>query len=190
MVTWSGRASVNAQLSLFNGAARRKSPAVVKQLTPDQWSELKDIRLTALADSPQMFLSSFDREKGYTRPRWETEFKRGDWYAGYAGGRPICIVGVTKETDTPADECFIEYMWVAPQYRRSGVARSLLEEVLSDLRDTGCKTVFLWILDGNDIAAHLYERLGFDWTGRVQPLADRPGRSELQMSLNLERAGG
>jgi ribosomal protein S18 acetylase RimI-like enzyme len=190
MGTWTRHASVNARLSLLSGAARRKPPAVVRQLTPDQWSELRDIRLTALADSPQMFLSTFDREKGYLRPKWENEFKRGDWYAGYAGDRPICMVGVTKEADTPPYECFIEYMWVAPQYRGSGVARSLLEEVLSDLRETGYKTVFLWILDGNNIAAHLYERLGFDWTGRVQQLTDRPGRTEHQMSLNLKRASG
>jgi ribosomal protein S18 acetylase RimI-like enzyme len=189
MGTWSRYASANARMSLFNGAARRKSLSVL-QLTPDRWTELRDIRLAALADSPEMFLSRYDREKTYERPKWEHEFKRGDWYAGYAGDTAICMVGVTKEPDTPSYECFIEYMWVDPQYRGSGVARSLLEDVLSELRATGYKTVFLWILDGNDIAARLYDRLGFDWTGRVQPLEDRPGRSEHQMSLSLDRAGG
>lgn len=174
-----------APLSLRHQATRHKGMPVVKQLTPDQWQELKRVRLAALADSPQMFLSSHAQEVNYPDAVWEHEFKRGDWYVGYAGRKAVCMLGVTKEPDMPSYECYIEYMWVSPQHRRSGVASSLVEGVLSNLRETGYKTVFLWVLSGNVAAARLYERLHFVWTGRRQPLADRPGRFEEQMKLSL-----
>ena len=185
MATSPHHARGSSALSFSTTGLRRQSTVAVKQLTPDQWSELREIRLAALADSPQMFLSSYEREVDYAPAIWENEFKRGDWYAGYVGGTPVCMIGVTKEPDMPPDECYLEYMWVSPQFRGSGIARSLLEEVLGNLREAGYATVLLWVLSGNDIAAHLYERMGFDWTGRAQPLADRPGRCERQMRLGL-----
>jgi ribosomal protein S18 acetylase RimI-like enzyme len=168
-----------------NSTAVRSPAPVIRQLTPDQWQELKQIRLSALADAPQMFLSSFEVEKDYEDAQWELEFKRGDWYAGYVDGEPACMMGVTKEADAPVDECYIEYMWVLPRLRRYGVASLLLDEVLGNLRVAGCATVFLWVLTGNDAAARLYRGMGFDWTGVSQPLADRPGSFERQMNLSL-----
>jgi ribosomal protein S18 acetylase RimI-like enzyme len=170
----------------LNVAPRQKSMPVIRQLTPDQWPDLRRIRLRALADSPQMFLSSYEQEVNYTSAKWENEFKRGDWYAGYLDGKPICMTGVTKDPEMRPSECYIEYMWVSPEFRRSGIARSLLGEVLSNLRDAGYSSVFLWVLNGNDVAAHLYERMGFAWTGLRQPLANRPGRFEHQMTRSLK----
>jgi ribosomal protein S18 acetylase RimI-like enzyme len=185
MGTSSRHARPGAPLSFRYPTTRQKSMPVVRQLTPDQWQELRRIRLRALADSPHMFLSSHAQEVDYPDGKWELEFKRGDWYAGYAGRKPVCMLGVTKEPEMPPYECYLEYMWVSPQFRRSGVGRSLLEGVLSNLRETGYSTVFLWVLSGNDVAAHLYERMGFAGTGLSQPLADQPGRFENQMKLSL-----
>ena len=66
-----------------------------------------------------MFLSSYELEKGYTDAKWENEFKRGDWYVGYVEGKPICVMGVTKWPGMAAYECYVEYMWVSPKFRRS-----------------------------------------------------------------------
>ena len=151
----SSRHASNMVSRIFSVAPRQKSAPVVRQLTPDQWPELRQIRLTALVDSPDMFLSSYELEKGYTDAKWENEFKRGDWYAGYVEGKPICVMGVTKWPGMAAYECYVEYMWVSPNFRRSGVARSMLSAVLSNLRDAGYQTVFLWVLNGNDVAGHL-----------------------------------
>lgn len=171
---------------IFKIGPKLKSAPLARQLTADQWPDLKQVRLTALADSPEMFLSNYEREVRYPDAIWENEFKRGDWYLGYVNGIAVSMMGITKEPDMPAYECYIEYMWVSPRFRQSGVARSLLEGVLTNLRDAGYTTVFLWVLTGNDIAAHLYERMGFAWTGLSQPLADRPGRFERQMRLSLK----
>jgi len=80
-------------------------------------------------------------------------------------------------------------MWVAPGRRHSGVALSMLITVLSRLRASGVRTVFLWVLDGNEAARNLYKRIGFVSSNHRQPLPGRPGRSEERMQLDLAEAG-
>ncbi|HUJ04980.1 MAG TPA: GNAT family N-acetyltransferase [Streptosporangiaceae bacterium] len=45
------------------------------------------------------------------------------------------------------------------------MALTMVRSVLSDLRASGIRTVYLWVLDGNDPAVGLYVRLGFVSTG-------------------------
>jgi ribosomal protein S18 acetylase RimI-like enzyme len=155
------------------------------RLTDDQWSELREMRLSALSESPQMFLSTEKRERAYERAKWEEEFKRGDWYFGTIGDQVIGLIGVTREQDMPPDECYIEYMWVSPEFRRKGMGRHMLGALLDDLRVSGKRKVRLWVLDGNDTAVRLYERIGFVSTGEQQDIEERPGRTEARMVLHL-----
>jgi ribosomal protein S18 acetylase RimI-like enzyme len=83
------------------------------------------------------------------------------------------------------DQCYLEYMWVAPKCRRSGLALRMLAVVLDRLRARGVRTVYLWVLDGNEPAARLYKSAGFVSTSLRQPLPADPGRSEEQMHLSL-----
>lgn len=158
----------------------------IEHLKPDQWEELKDIRLRALKESPDAFLATYEEEFGYFADRWQAEFDRGKWYVCVRDGQPTGLLGVTREPDTPHDECFLEYIWVSPDRRREHVASDMVSAVLDDLRITGVRTVYLWVLDGNDTAVGLYERLGFTRTGFIQPLPDRPERSEERMKLVLD----
>lgn len=157
----------------------------IKSLSSDEWLKLRDIRLTALGESPDSFLSTLAREKSFTEEKWRAEFIRGSWNVGYADGRPVSLVGITREPDTPMDQCYLEYVWVAPTLRHQGVAFAMLNEVLAQLRESGVRTVFLWVLDGNDVAMRLYERVGFTRNNHRQPLAARPGRSEERLWLEL-----
>lgn len=168
----------------------------IKLLTPDLWRTLRKIRLSALRESPDAFLSSYKKESEYDEPRWRTEFARGDWYVGIArvgsADEQVGISGITREDDTPADQCFLEYVWVAPEFRRQGIAFNMISEVLDRLKLSGVRTVFLWVLDGNDAAMRLYELLGFVRCNHRQPLKELPGRSEelMQLHLGLAWVGG
>jgi ribosomal protein S18 acetylase RimI-like enzyme len=161
----------------------------VKVLTPNDWDVLREIRLTALSESPEMFLSTYAQEENYDEPKWQSEFMRGDWYVGMVApespDKPVSLLGITREPDTPAHQCFLEYVWVAPEFRRRGLAFTMIRQVLGRLHPGGVRTVFLWVLDGNDNAMRLYKRIGFTGCNRSQPLAARPGRSEELMQISL-----
>jgi len=135
--------------------------AHIELLTADDWFRLKEVRLFALQDSPDSFLSTYEQEKDYSKGQWIAEFDRGDWHIGTSGHRDIGLLGVTREPETPPDECYLEYLWVSQEKRRAGCASQLVTATLERLHDIGVTTAFLWVLNGNDAAARLYWKLGF-----------------------------
>jgi ribosomal protein S18 acetylase RimI-like enzyme len=157
----------------------------IKLLVADEWQLLRDIRLAALGDSPHSFLSSYQVEEAFDEPRWRAEFDRGEWAISFQDNHAAGIVGCTREHSTPAYECYLEYIWVAPIWRNKGVAHNMLTAVLDRLRESGVRTAYLWVLDGNDAAVRLYKGVGFISSDQRQPLAAKPGRSEELMQFDL-----
>jgi ribosomal protein S18 acetylase RimI-like enzyme len=149
-----------------------------RHLGRDEWQVLRDMRLNALHESPLSFLAKYDQEKKYGRERWQNEFDRGDWIVGELDARHVCLTGVTREADVPADERYLEYVWVAQGFRQQGIAFDMLTDIISELKDYGVRTVFLWtLLKDNDAAQSLYERLLFITTCKQQKLeSDLRGR--------------
>jgi ribosomal protein S18 acetylase RimI-like enzyme len=157
----------------------------VKVLAENDWARLRDIRLTALRVDPTAFLSSYQTELAFAEQQWREQFSRGEWHIMRAGALDVGLVGVTREPDMPARECYLEYLWVARGFRRRGVATHLLRAVLDSLRYSGVQTVWLYILDGNDPAMRLYRGFGFQSTDERQELPDHPAGSEERMRLRL-----
>jgi RimJ/RimL family protein N-acetyltransferase len=155
----------------------------IRPLAPSEWLTLRDIRLTALRESPRTFLSTYERERGFEDEHWRAEFDRGDWNVGFYEGEPIGLIGVTRDKETAADACYLEYMWVAPEHRRHGIALQMIKVILDRLAEAGVRTVLLWVLDGNEVAIGVYERSGFVRTNHCQPA--RPGRTEELLRLEL-----
>ena len=63
----------------------------------------------------------------------------------------------------------LENIAVAPQSRRLGIARELLQELLKNIRSTSAEALFLEVRASNQAATTLYEAAGFRQYGR------RPG---------------
>ena len=161
----------------------------INLLTSDEWHTLRDVRLSALRESPYAFLSTYATESKYDESKWRMEFARGDWYVGMvsmgSADKPVSIAGITRESATPAHQRFLQYVWVAPEFRRQGVAFNMINEVLDRLKLSGVRTVVLGVLDENGSAMRLYSRLGFVSSNHREPLEDFPGRSEEIMQLHL-----
>lgn len=157
----------------------------VETLIEVDWGRLRHIRLSALEDYPAAFLATHEREKGFDEQRWREEFSRGAWHILLANEKEVGLLGVTREQVMPAQECYLEYMWVAPEFRRSGAASMLLKTVLDRLRRSGVRTVWLYVLNGNQGAVRLYQKFGFQSTNERQLLPDHPAGSEDRMKLRL-----
>jgi ribosomal protein S18 acetylase RimI-like enzyme len=159
----------------------------IETLDEDEWPRLRKARLTALKEAPDAFLSSYKRELRYGEEDWRAEFSRGEWTLMTRYGRLVGLIGATREVATPPSECYLEYLWVSPEFRRSGVASDLIKIVLKRLIKSGVTTVWLWILEGNEPARRLYEGLGFVSANKRQPLPDNPSRHEELMRLDIHR---
>ncbi|HLY88685.1 MAG TPA: GNAT family N-acetyltransferase [Acetobacteraceae bacterium] len=64
------------------------------------------------------------------------------------------------------DEAEVLTLAVAPEARRQGIARALLETAHKETRLRGGRTIFLEVAVGNTPAHELYRRCGFTEVGR------------------------
>ena len=70
-------------------------------------------------------------------------------------------------------------------FRRRGIARLLLSEVLAQARAQSATRVILEVRKSNAAAKKLYERIGFQVTGTRQGYYSDDGEDALTMSLDL-----
>jgi GNAT superfamily N-acetyltransferase len=142
---------------------------IVQRLGPDDWRLWRDARLAALADTPQAFGSSLEREQAYTEARWREWLDPANHLKAVA--RDAATAGVIgawlPEDRGGAAELYS--MWVHPSRRGQGVGDLLVAEVLDWAREEDVKAVELWVVGDNETARRLYARHGFAPTGETQP---------------------
>jgi GNAT superfamily N-acetyltransferase len=149
----------------------------VRRALPDDWQTLRDVRLRALADSPSAFASTLAREEAFGEQDWRRRLEHGHCFLAWAAGRPVGCVSGFAEEELPAEHHLVA-MWVEPAHRGTPAATELVEAVCRQARADGAVAVRLWVVDGNDRARRLYERLGFEATGERQPLPSNPDVGE------------
>jgi 5'-3' exonuclease/ribosomal protein S18 acetylase RimI-like enzyme len=158
----------------------------IRRVRSENWADLRDVRLAALADAPCAFASTLDQETGYDERRWREWIGRTVFFLAWHGGRPAGLVGGFGQED---GGWHVISMWVSPPARGAGLAGRLIAAVARHARAEGAPALTLWVTDGNDRARAFYRRAGFRSTGRRQPV--RPQTPELweeEMLLALAAA--
>lgn len=154
-----------------------------------EWATFRELRLRSLLDSSDAFGATYGEESSYPEPRWR-DWAAGRWRGGTATvflardeGHPVGTATVA-EYDAEPSIGHVYAMWVAPDARRAGAGRELLDAAAGWARDRGCVRLVLSVTESNGTARAFYEALGFVETGERKPL--REG-SNLQV-LRLARA--
>jgi ribosomal protein S18 acetylase RimI-like enzyme len=158
----------------------------IRRVRSEDWADLRDVRLAALADAPCAFASTLDQETGYDERRWREWIGRTVFFLAWHAGRPAGLVGGFGQED---GGWHVISMWVSPPARGAGLAGRLIAAVARHARAEGAPALTLWVTDGNDRARAFYRRAGFRSTGRRQPV--RPQTPELweeEMLLALAAA--
>jgi GNAT superfamily N-acetyltransferase len=148
----------------------------IRRAEAEDWQGLRDLRLRALADSPDAFLATLEEAKARSDEEWRNWGQDGAIFVaepldGMAGGF------VTDEGDV-----MLWGMWVTPERRGSGLAEALARAVIAWARGEGAPRVVLWVVIGNAPAERFYERLGFVATGVTAKLRNGLDR-ELALDL-------
>lgn len=180
-----------AVIIVGNGSDGAMSAITIHRVEPDEWEQLRDIRLRALANAPAAFGSSLARERGQSERYWR------DWASGTtrSGDRIATFIAVAEDRwlalaagirppDDPQTAALVS-MWVDPALRRRGAAHALVEAVAEWARDQGARRLELWVTRKNTPARTLYLRSGFTPDGRTQPLPSRPSLIEEAMIRHL-----
>jgi ribosomal protein S18 acetylase RimI-like enzyme len=69
-----------------------------------------------------------------------------------------------RDIQVDASKGEITAIYLAPDYWRQGLGTTLCLATLSELKNSGYRTVFLWVLKDNLQAGKFYEALGFELT--------------------------
>ncbi len=158
---------------------------LVREITADDWELMRDVRLSALAEAPSAFGSTYARELAFTEERWRGRIsERSVTFLAHddpAAAAPAGLAGVYVEDGT-AD---LVSMWVRPSSRGRHVGEALVEAAARWAAARGFAALFLWVTASNAAARRLYERCGFTATGESQPLPSDPSLPEIRMSRAL-----
>ena len=100
----------------------------------------------------------------------------GDAAAGLLGYVVALVVGPEAE---------IADLAVAPEARRLGIGRALLERVLAEVGAAGAQTVFLEVRESNQAARMLYESKGFESIGRRRGYYRHPVEDALVLKREI-----
>jgi ribosomal-protein-alanine N-acetyltransferase len=103
------------------------------------------------------------------------------------------LIGATAEgklvgyaiTWTILDQAELGNVAVAPDARRRGVGRMLVEAALRRVRRRGARECFLEVRESNVVARRLYEELGFTAIGRRRRYYASPVEDALVMRVAL-----
>ena len=80
-----------------------------------------------------------------------------------------------------ADEADITNVAVAPRARRRGIAKMLVEQLLTEAGRRGIRSIFLEVRKSNEAAIRLYEGQGFEAVGERKNYYEDPVEDALLM---------
>jgi ribosomal protein S18 acetylase RimI-like enzyme len=128
----------------------------VRLVGPDDWADWRLLRQRSLSEDPDAFSSSTTMWTGDndTEQRWRDRIADGPCFIAYDDGNPVGMVA-GRVVDGVAE---LISMWVAPEARRRGIGRALIERVIDW---SAGRPLGLRVMDGNQAAVTAYERHGF-----------------------------
>ncbi|MYM27642.1 GNAT family N-acetyltransferase [Duganella sp. CY15W] len=147
---------------------------VVRYTREEDWQELKRIRLAALLDAPTAFGVTHASAAAYTDTAWQ------DRAAGRGPARYLLAfqdgvaVGIVGHVPVNAQTLGLIAMWVAPEVRGTGIAKSLVQAVQSHAALHNYARVTLDVSPENSRAAAFYLKQGFTFLPEWEALESHP----------------
>ena len=143
----------------------------VRRVHADDWELWRDVRLRSLADAPDAFGSTYEREVAFAEADWRDRLKQGPRVLVFVDDEPVALGG-----GFPFDGKLVVFgMWTAEAHRRQGHANAVLDVVVAWARERDLP-VELHVNTSNPGARTAYERYGFVATGHLEEL--RPGSDQ------------
>ena len=152
----------------------------VRPLAPEEWPLLKDLRLRALAEAPEAFSTTLAQAHAWTDAEWQARAERfrslppAAAYVALVDGSPCglltCYLSEDKD-GTGGLVADLNAFWVDPAHRGQGIGEALAASVTQWAARQGAPQVQAWVMEDSPRALGFYKKVGFQETGKRQPLA-------------------
>ena len=153
----------------------------IRRLEPSDRETLRDVRLRALRDAPDAFLSRYEDETAFADDVWDGRLRQPG--NAHIVGAVAGMVAYVRERPV-APLAWIVGMWVVPAHRSRGAADELIDAAVRTARADGIRTLRLHVADGNLRAERVYARHGFTNTGCAAHAM--PGHTAIETDVEME----
>jgi RimJ/RimL family protein N-acetyltransferase len=167
------------------------APVEIRRIRPEDWPELKALRLEALADTPIGFLETLDAARELPDEAWQMRAARGAQdgdpfrdslqVMAWDGGRAVG----TCASFLRDGAAWLAAVYVSPAYRARGLLGELVDECATWARGRSMGVLRLGVHEDNGRARAAYAKLGFVETGERQPYDLDRSREELLLERPL-----
>lgn len=141
---------------------------IVRQLTAADLAAYRALHRFGIAESPQGFVDVAETDAARPDEVVEAMLARREGWGVFDGER---LLGKLTLDALPypslARTFWIHAVYVHPEARGAGASTKLLQAAIDHARGKGARRVALWVNGVNSPARKLYERLGFQETGRI-----------------------
>ena len=164
--------------------------ASVRPIRASEADLLRDLRLRALADSPDAFGSTYEAEMSLPPRAWAERAEvsaRGEIRVTFVAEGAAGWVGMAVadlDSDRPGVARLFG-LWVAPEARGAGLGLALVTAVATWAHERGARSLNLLVVASNAAAIRLYERAGYERTGARMPMPRRASLIEIEMAKAL-----
>jgi RimJ/RimL family protein N-acetyltransferase len=153
----------------------------------EEWQAVRDLRLRALTDAPTAFERTLAEATEWTDDDWMQRFvptdERVTFVEERGDGKLVGMASGFFDPDTHV--VYLGGMFVEPANRGVGMGRGLVQAVESWARELGAARVELEVNPDLEAAVRLYERCGYERTGRRRVLSSAPSLTAIEMSKVL-----
>jgi RimJ/RimL family protein N-acetyltransferase len=133
----------------------------LRRLAPDDAALYRDIRLEALADSPDAFSSTWEAEEGHPLELFAERLADAFVLGAFSGPYLVGIAGFRVQPGPKHwHKGMLFGMYVRPDHRAAGTGRTLVEAIIDHARRR-VELLQLFVVSDNLAARRLYESLGF-----------------------------
>jgi GNAT superfamily N-acetyltransferase len=160
----------------------------VRVLDESEWALYRDVRLQALAESPDSFTATLADEADRDEQFWRDRVTRTYWLLAERGAVPQGIVSLGPYEEEPsAAEVF--GLYVVPDARGTGVSWRLVEAAAALAIEHTYLQLYYWVGTDNPRAIGFAKNFGFRTTSYRRPSRTsdlQRGEDEMAMMLSLE----
>jgi ribosomal protein S18 acetylase RimI-like enzyme len=161
----------------------------VRRLTPGDVLLWREVRLRMLSAEPANYGASYSDWVDRPLEDWAESLRNISYVASMDGERAVGAMGLWPQAGlTARHRSMLIAVWLELDFRGSGRAAAMLDEIEAIARERGVLQVELNVHAGNARAIRFYERRGFVRYGRL-PRAFRQGEAfadDILMVLMLD----
>ena len=139
------------------------------------FERLKNLRLSALKDSPQAFGAKYADLKDRPDNYWLQLIRVSNWCLVSIDGLDVALLAVDRADKDRNSDCWLSSWWIAENYRGKGVSKLMAEWVYKLCQEKGWRKIGLGVWPDNKIAIAVYLKLGFELANGLMPSRSIPG---------------